>query len=305
MIELSDVRTSEIPCLGLMGLSGVGSPEEINDYHIRNAVTTLSAAFNNGYVMFDLADIYSRGASEEMFRICLEELKPERESMYVATKCGIRLDEGSMPYHYDGSYDHIMRSFEASMKRLGLAYIDLYQIHRRDPFTHPAETARALNQLVDEGLVRRLGVSNYGVTQIRALQQYLEAPLVSVQSEFSLLHLDPMDDGVFDYCEQTGMHFLAYSPIKKGMVLGHHVSDALRRRSESLLPELEAMAMEKRVSAVQLALAWVQHMPLSVIPVYGSNNPGHVAEAAYLPQIDLTHLEWYRLWKAALGTPLP
>ncbi len=305
MIELSDVHESGIPCLGLMGLSGAGVPDEVNDYHIRNAVTAMSAALNSGYTMFDFADIYSRGACEEMFRLCLEELQPPRENLYVATKCGIRFEDDHGPYRYDASYDHVMRSADDSLRRTGLSYFDLFQIHRRDPFTHPAETARALNRLTDEGTVRHVGVSNFSVSQIRALQQYLEAPVASVQSEFSLLHLEPMTDGVFDYCEQTGMFFLAYSPIKKGMVLGHDVPAGLQPRAESLLPVLETMAREKHVSTVQLALAWTRHLPLNLIPVYGSNNPGHVAEASYLSQIDLTPAEWYRLWRAAFGGPLP
>lgn len=305
LLELEDVWQTRIPCLGLMGLAGTWNPSEIGDHHREAAVDAFTAALDSGYAMFDHADIYARGSCEDIFRYCMEQVKPDRSKLYIANKCGIRLEDSDGPFRYDLSYDHIMFSIEHSLKRTGLDYFDLYQVHRRDPKSHPVDTARALNELKQQGLIRHIGVSNYVPSQIHALQEYLHEPIVSVQSELNLFHLDPMLDGLTDYCEQNDCVFLAYSPIKKGMVIGRNVSSELQKRAGSLLPELHRVSALKNATLSQVALAWLRHFPFKVISVYGSNNADHIKDAAQSASLELTHVEWYQLWRASRAEPLP
>jgi predicted oxidoreductase len=162
-----------------------------------------------------------------------------------------------------------------------------------------------LNKLQQEGVVRHIGVSNFSASQIRAHQEYLHEPIASVQNEFSLLHLDGLTDGVFDYCEQYGTVFLAYSPIKKGAIFGNNVPPALVENVNSLRLELQRQAEAHQATYSQLALAWIRHLPFKSIPVYGSNNPDHIREAAGSSQVTLSRADWYRLWRAARNEPLP
>jgi predicted oxidoreductase len=289
----------------MMGLAGSWEPSAITNANREAAVQTMQVALDSGITFFDHADIYAFGHCESIFGHCMSAIKPDRNRMYIASKCGIRFPDNDGPHRYDSSYDHIMWSVEGSLKRMGLDYLDLYQIHRRDPLTHPSEVARALNQLQQQGVVRHIGVSNFSASQIRAHQEYLHEPIVSVQNEFSLLHLDALTDGVFDYCEQFGTVFLAYSPIKKGAVLGHHVPSSLATKAASLMSEIQTQASKHQASYSQIALAWIHYLPFKAISVYGSNNPDHIRDAAQSSNVTLSRSDWYRLWRAARNESLP
>lgn len=292
--------------LGMMGLAGTWNPDEVGPQNIENATNAFAAALETGINFFDHADIYGRGACESVFKSCMENIKPSRESLFIASKCGIVLESDSVPYHYDLSFLHIMQSVQQSLERMGLDYLDLYQIHRRDPMTHPAETALALNRLMEQGLIKNVGVSNYNPAQTRVLEKYLEKPIISIQPEFSLLHLNPIYDGILDYCEETNVSLLAYSPIAKGLLAGKPAhEEASQNKLAKLWPVLDEIAKEKEAVPFQIALAWLMHNPANVIPIYGSNNPEHITEAVNASRISLEKEEWYRLWSAARSEPLP
>ena len=292
--------------LGMMGLAGTWDPNEVGKENIDRAVNAFGTAIETGINFFDHADVYGNGACEDIFEKCQEEVKPDREKIFIASKCGIQFADEEGPYRYDLSFQHIMQSVQKSLERMDISYFDLYQIHRRDPLTHPAATAEALNQLVEQGLVRYIGVSNYRPSQIKALQKYLRYPIITVQPEFSLLHLEPMDDGLLDYCEETNTTLLAYSPIAKGVLSGENTTNDLQfQLYKHLRPVINEIADQKDASLVQIALAWLMHNPAGVIPIYGSNNPEHIKDAAKACSLSLDRSEWYRLWTAARGEPLP
>jgi len=303
--DLDSCHASGLPALGMMGLAGSWEPSEITEANYEVAVQVIRTALDAGYTFFDHADIYAFGHCESIFGHCLRVIKPDRSKLYIASKCSIRFQDAEGPHRYDSSYDHIMRSVDGSLKRMGLDYLDLYQIHRRDPLTHPYEAARALNHLQQEGVIRHVGVSNFSASQIRAHQEYLHEPIVSVQNEFNLFDLDSLTNGVFDYCEQYDTVFLAYSPIKKGAILGHNVPAELNDNARSLHAEMQSLSEANRATYSQLALAWIRHLPFKAIPVYGSNNPHHILEAAASSKIKLSRSDWYSLWRAARNSPLP
>ena len=171
--------------LGCMGLAGTWNPAEVGPEHRRNAIAAFEAALEAGITFYDHADIYGGTACESVFKDCLQAVTGSRERIFIATKVGIRSG------YYEHSPDYIRQSIRGSLDRMGLEYVDLYQLHRPDPLSHPAETAAVLDELVAQGLVKYIGVSNYYPHQTLALQKYLQAPIVSNQIAISLLRFRP------------------------------------------------------------------------------------------------------------------
>jgi predicted oxidoreductase len=175
--------------LGCMGLAGTWKPAEVGPANRRAAIAAFEAALGAGITFFDHADIYGGTACESIFKDCLAAVPGIRDKIFIATKLGIRAG------YYDHSPEHIRTSVHGSLDRMGIERVDLYQLHRPDPMTHPGRTAEALDALVAEGSVKQIGVSNYYPHQLLALKRYLQAPIVSNQISISLLRLDPIYEG--------------------------------------------------------------------------------------------------------------
>ena len=304
--------------LGCMGLAGTWNPADVGPENTRRAVAAFEAALEVGITFYDHADIYGGTACESVFKDCLAAVPGSREKIFIATKVGIRAG------FYDHSPDYIRQSVRGSLKRLGISYADLYQLHRPDPLSHPAETAKVLDELVREGLVKNIGVSNYYPHQTRALQKYLEAPIVSNQISISLLRLDPIyegaaggraqsgnatcdaGDGVLDQCEEMGITPLAYSPLGGGWLSGRREAPADNAPVTRTLAALQELGPAYGgATPGQLAVAWLLKHPAAIIPLVGSNDPEHIREAAGAATIDLTREDWYKLWIAARGVRVP
>ena len=305
--------------LGCMGLAGTWNPAEVGPEHRRKAITAFEAALDAGITFYDHADIYGSTACESIFKDCLAAVPGSREKIFIATKVGIRSG------YYEHSPDYIRQSLRGSLDRMGLDSVDLYQLHRPDPLSHPAETAAVLDELVDQGLVKTIGISNYYPHQTLALQKYLKAPIVSNQIAISLLRLDPIyegaaggratseaatcdaGDGVLDQCEELGITPLAYSPLGGGWLSGRReitadTAPAVKRTLEALR---ELGPIYGDATPGQLALAWLLAHPAKIIPLVGSNNPEHIREAASAASIQLSRTDWYKLWVAARGARVP
>jgi predicted oxidoreductase len=302
--EKDGPRVSRI-ALGCMGLAGTWNPSEVGPEHVKRAIEAFEAALSVGITFYDHADIYGGGACESVFKDCLAAFPGVRETIFIATKCGIR------PGHYNLTADYISQAVDRSLARLGVDYIDLYQAHRPDPLTHPAETARALSELVRSGKVRYIGVSNYYPEQIRALRQYLDLPIRSNQISISLRRLDPIyegaagnGDGVLDQCMALHMTPLAYSPLGGGWLTGRREvkDDPLL---DGVLAELRSQGEKHGATVAQMALAWLLAHPAGIIPLVGSANPNHILEAAGADAIELGREDWYRIWVAARGKNVP
>jgi predicted oxidoreductase len=311
--------------LGCMGLAGTWNPAELTPEHRRKAIESFEAALDAGITFYDHADFYGGFACETVFKDCLAAVPGSRDKIFIATKVGIAWPNG----YYDHSTDYIRKGIHGSLSRMGIDYVDLYQLHRPDPLTHPAETAKVLDALVDEGLVRLIGVSNYYPHQVLALKRYLKAPIVSNQISLSLTRLDPIyegacgagpaglgyaggpsaGDGVLDQCMELGITPLAYSPVGGGWLSGKRTIPADHAKRDMLERILAAMAeMGPRyndATPTQLAIAWLLRHPSQIIPLVGSNNPEHIREAVGAVKIDLSRQDWYKLWVAARGTPVP
>ncbi len=297
-------RVSRV-ALGCMGLTGTWNPAELGPAQRKRAIAAFEAALDAGITLYDHADIYGAGTCEEVFKDCLAAVPGARERIIIATKGGIR--QG----HYNLSAPYITECVERSLRRMGIDYIDLYQLHRPDPLTHPAETAGALNSLLRRGLIRAVGVSNYYPEQVRALQRCLDAPLCSNQIEISLTRLASLyegwdgGDGTLDQCMARGMTPLAWSPLGNGVLAGRGNSSNDDQRLQGLRAELAAQAERYDAAPTQVALAWLLAHPAGIIPLVGSANPAHIREAAGATRIALSREDWYRLWTAAWGRDVP
>jgi predicted oxidoreductase len=305
-------RISSFPiALGCMGLTGTWNPREMNAEREKRAIDAFEAAFQAGITLYDHADIYGGGTCEDVFKKCLQAIPGAREKIVIATKGGIRSG------HYNLSANYLEECIERSLRRMGIDAIDLYQLHRPDPLTHPRETASALNKALKSQKILAVGVSNYYPEQVRALQGYLDAPLVSNQIRFSLYHLDPLyegwptntentisqtGDGVLDQCMALNMTPLAYSPLGGGGIARGKEEN---EKQTAIQDKLKALGGKYNRTPVQIALAWLLTHPAGVIPLVGSANPAHIAEAVQAVNLRLEREDWYALWTAAWGRKVP
>jgi predicted oxidoreductase len=260
------------------------------------AQALIEAAFAAGITLFDTADIYGVdtdgfGAAEALLGRVLAAAPGLRARMVLATKGGI---VPGTPY--DSSPDYLARALDASLARLGVEQVDLWQIHRPDLLAHPQETARALEDMMTSGKVRAIGVSNFTPAQVSALAAFLTVPLASTQPEFSPLHLDPITDGTLDQAMALDLAVLAWSPLGGGR-LGHG--------GDAVGTLLAAQGGRFGVSAAAAAYSWLLAHPARPIPIVGSQRPERIAEAAHAFRVTWTRAEWYAVLQAAMGTPLP
>jgi predicted oxidoreductase len=269
------------------------------------------SAVDAGYTFFDHADLYCDGRAEAAFGLVLRETPGLRSRLVIATKCGIRKSgepSASAPFRYDFSREHIVRSCEGSLRRLGIETIDLYQLHRPDWLCEPQEVAAAFDELRRSGKVREFGVSNFGPSQVMLLQKALPSPLIVNQIEVSLAHLEPFTDGTLDQCLSNHITPLAWSPLGGGS-LGDGATQVLpwqeryqTSRTNAVCDKLAASYGGTRTS---LALAWLLRHPSGIVPIVGSTNPERIRAAIRADEIQLSREDWYILLEAARGERLP
>ena len=274
---------------------------------VATAREKIETALDVGMTLIDTADIYGYdgsapapgggfGDAEELLGRVLADTPGLRDRMVLATKGGI-----TPPVPYDSSERYLREACEASLRRLQVEVIDLYQIHRPDLLTHPAEVAGALDGLVASGKVRAIGVSNHTVAQTRALQAHLETPLVSTQPEFSPMALDPLTDGTLDHAMETGIVPLAWSPLAGGRLGGEPSDDRARAVAEIC----DRLAGEFGVARSAILLAWAMRHPAGVVPIIGTQRPDRIRECARAAHVELTADQWYEILVAGRGEPMP
>ena len=267
-----------------------------------HARALVDAAFDAGINLFDTADIYGFngrdgfGDAEVLLGRLFAADPGLRRRMVLASKGGI---VPGVPY--DSSADYLVAACEASLHRLGTDHLDLFQVHRPDVLTHPAEVARALDTLVTSGKVRAVGVSNYTPAQTAALVAYLHIPLASIQPEFSPLVLEPLADGTLDLALQHRISVLAWSPLAGGR-LGEPGDD---ERAQRVCAELDGQAQRFGVSRTAATYAWIMAHPAGIVPIVGSQQASRIREAADAYQAVWSRADWYRVLVASRGVALP
>jgi predicted oxidoreductase len=299
-------------------MSGVGKSADITPAVQKRAIEAFEAALVAGITLFDHADIYGGGTCEEVFKGCLEAHPEARDNIQIWSKGGIT--RGKIGY-FDQTGEYLKGALERSRQRLGVDKIDLYQLHRPDSIAHPKDTASFLNDAIKQGHIGAVGVSNYFPEQTRALQKYLDAPIVSNQFEISAMRLAPFyegwimpefggyshgtgvtGDGTLDFCMAEGITPLAYAPLGRSIL---SKGDSEKPREKDVQDAIGVLAQKYEATRGQIALAWLRTHPAGIIPVVGSNNPSHIFEAAQRTDLRLTHEEWYSVFAASWGRNMP
>jgi predicted oxidoreductase len=265
------------------------------------AESRVLTALDAGVTLFDTADIYGPdngepfGAAEALLGRVLQRNPSLKARMVLATKGGI-----AMGVPYDSSVAYLGDALDASLRRLGVEHVALWQVHRPDLLTHPAEVARALEAAHRAGKIGAIGVSNYTPWQVEALTAHLKLPIVSTQPEFSPLAISPLTDGVLDQALARGLTVLAWSPFGGG-----RLADPQGERAQAVAALLDAQARAFGVSRAAAAYSWIMAHPARPIPIVGAQTPARIAEIpdAYKPR--WTRAEWYRVLVASMGEPLP
>jgi predicted oxidoreductase len=296
---------------GCWRVAGSWNPAEVTPESRAAGRRAIIAAYEAGYTLFDNADIYCAGEAERLLGQALKEVSGMRERVLIATKGGIRFGgdpDSKAPSRYDFSASHLIAACEGSLKRLGIETIDLYMLHRPDFLADPEEIAKAFANLQRSGKVRHFGVSNFRPTLVTALQVACPMPLVTHQVEISLARLDAFTDGTLDQCLIEKMTPMAWSPLAAG-VIGNGANRLLPSqevyRSMKFMSAVDAIADERGVHRVVVALAWLLKHPSRILPILGSTNPDRIRDAVKATEIVLSREEWYRLLIAARGEPLP
>lgn len=267
------------------------------------AARLVHAALDAGITLFDTADIYGPdngepfGAAEALLGRVFAAEPGLRARMLLATKGGIRI---GVPY--DSSAAYVAEAVDASLKRLGVDHVDLWQVHRPDLLAHPAELAEALDRIVASGRARAVGVSNFTPAQVAALISYLEVPLASIQPEFSALATRPLFDGTFDQAMQMGLAVLAWSPLGQGRLGAGTPADP---RAAAAAAVMDRIAAEQGATRTAVAYAFVGAHPARPIPIVGTQTADRIAEAARARDVRFTRAQWYEILEAAMGEKLP
>ena len=307
---------------GCMSMGGSWDGGALGDAQRQHALRAIQAALEQGITLFDHADIYAVGKSEEAFSAIWAEVPGLRGRIILQSKCGIRFagaPTADMPSRYDFSAAHILASVEGSLRRLRTDYLDILLLHRPDPLVEPEEVAVAFAKLRKSGKVRFFGVSNHTPAQIALLEQALDVPLVVNQIEFNLLHADLLEagiranqsnpscwvqgEGMIEYCRLRHITLQAWGPLGRGRLCGE--TPPAEERLRAVWDAVAKMAEQKAVSKEAIMLAWVLRHPAPIQPVIGTANPRRIADACQAEQIELSREEWYTLFVAARGGNVP
>ena len=291
--------------LGAMGMSTAFTGAGKDD---AESIRTIHRALSLGVTLLDTAEIYGPFTNEELVG---EAIKGRRDEVVLATKFGMVSHAGGGPGHLDSSPANVRTAIEGSLRRLGTDHVDLYYQHRVDPATAIEDTVGALAELVDEGKVRHIGLSEAWVGTIRRAQAV--HPVTALQSEYSLFTRD-QEEEVLPLLRELGIGFVAYSPLGRGMLTGKVRSlDELDdtdfrksnprfmgenfQRNQRLVDEVEAIAAEVGATPGQVALAWLLTKGDDIVPIPGTKRVSRVEENVGADDVELSPEQIERLDK--------
>lgn len=294
-ISLGDLDVARIG-LGAMGMSAAYTGAGTDD---AESIRTIQRALDLGVTLVDTAEIYGPYVNEELVG---RAVKGRRDDVVLATKFGMVSHAGDGPGHLDSSPANIRTAVEGSLKRLDTDWIDLYYQHRVDPATPIEDTVGALAELVSQGKIRHIGLSEAGVDNIR--RAHAVHPITALQSEYSLWTRDPEPD-VLPLLRELGIGFVAYSPLGRGFLTGQIKStadfdDSDNRKTNPrfegenfeqnlrAVAEVEAIAADVGATPAQVALAWLLAQGDHIAPIPGTKRVSRLEENVAADDVELT-----------------
>ncbi|AYV73035.1 aldo/keto reductase family oxidoreductase [Bacillus sp. PK3-056] len=283
----------------------------INSLEKKEAERFVQTALEHGANFFDHADIYGKGACEEIFAEAINMSPSVRENIILQSKCGIRTGM------FDFSKEHILQSVDGILQRLNTEYLDSLLLHRPDALVEPEEVAEAFDILEQTGKVRHFGVSNQNPMQIQLLQKYVKQPIVANQLQLSITNANMISNGInvnmendsainrdgsiLDFCRLHDITIQPWSPFQFGFFEGVFLGND---KFPELNQQINEIAGKYQVSNTTIAIAWLLRHPANMQPVIGTMNVDRLIDCIKASDVYLTREEWYSIYRAA-GNILP
>ena len=300
-IDIGNMKSSAIS----LGCMRMGNLDE------KRIDAIMDTALENGINYFDHADIYGGGNSEKLFGEYLKRHSAIREKIFIQTKCAIH--DGQ----FDFSKEHIIKSVEGSLSRLGVDYVDMLLLHRPDTLMEPCEVAEAFDILQSSGKVRNFGVSNQNLMQIELLKTAVKQPIVANQLQFSVTEAGLVtsgmnvnmknnesvmhDGGLLEYSRIKNITIQAWSPFQHGFFKGSFIDN---EEFPELNAKLEEIGEKYGLSKTGVAAAWILRHPANMQLIAGTMTPSRLIEICKAADVVLSRSDWYEIYRAA-GHCLP
>jgi aryl-alcohol dehydrogenase-like predicted oxidoreductase len=292
--------------LGCMGMTQIAGMDIYGKADEAESIATIHRSLELGYNFLDTADLYGPLLNE---RLVAKAIKGNRNQYTIATKFGYEIDDNEqLTWQFNGKKDYVKKAVERSLKNLGTDYIDLYYLHRLDPNTPIEETVQAMAELVKEGKIGHIGLSEVSSETIKKAHNV--HPLTAVQTEYSLFERGIEEAGILKTIRDLGIGFVAYSPLGRGFLSGDIKSiddfpendfrKSLPRfqgeqfyKNITLVNEIKTLANEKEITPSQLAIAWI--VSKGIIPIPGTKRVKYIEENNAAAEIKLSTEEINRL----------
>lgn len=290
------------PTVSAMGLGCMGMSEHYGPIDAKSALQVIQEAYEKGITFFDTADMYGRGKNEILLG---QGIKGFRNKIVIATKCG--LEHTPEGLRINNRKEYIRAACERSLKRLEVETIDLYYLHRHHQATPIEEAMEVMLELIEEGKIVHIGLSEVGPDIIERAHKVLGSKLIAIQSEYSMMNHESAEM-VLPTCRQLGLAFVAFSPLARGLLSGKITSrntiaqageldfrGLLPQFREEALPQnlrfvkaVEQFAKQKQATTAQIALAWLLAQGPDIIPIPGTKKPDYLRENLEAVNIVLT-----------------
>ncbi len=289
-VNVGGIEMSQI----VYGMWRLGDDDDTSPAHIQAKV---EACLEQGITTMDQADIYGGYIAEALLGECLKAAPQLRDQIEIVTKCDIVAPIGKHSdkrvKYYDTSAEYISACVDNSLKDMAIDVIDLLLIHRPDPLMDHAETGACLDKLVASGKVRAVGVSNFRPWDWELLQSAMETPLATNQIEMSVLHHAPFTNGDLAFHQRQNQPLMAWSPLAGGTLFGSE--------GAAVRAVLDRIGAEQGVGADAVAVAWLLRHPANILPVMGTNNLNRIKGLSDAVKVDLSRVDWFEIYTAALG----